>query len=68
MEPKPAQRRTKEQIAADNAAAASRVVAANACASGYVWRSAFGGDKVCVTPGDQTTAATENADAPNHTY
>ena len=52
----------------DNAAAASRVAAADACASGYVWRNAFGGDKVCVLPADQTTAAAENAAGPSHTY
>ena len=58
----------RSQVAADNAAAASRVVAADACASGYVWRSAFGGDKVCVIPSDQAAAAAENADGPGHTY
>lgn len=32
----------------------------NTCAPGYVWRDAYHGDQVCVTPGERDTAAAEN--------
>jgi hypothetical protein len=43
---------TRAQVAADNAAAASRRVSANSdrCVEGYVWRGAQPEDHVCVTP------------------
>jgi len=46
---------------------------ANTCASGYVWREAFPGDVVCVTPSQRTQAAADNAYAssrvdPNGVY
>ncbi|MGW4368932.1 hypothetical protein ACWEKT_25120 [Nocardia takedensis] len=31
------------------------------CQQGFVWREAYNGDVVCVTPGDRDTARTENA-------
>jgi hypothetical protein len=33
------------------------------CKAGFVWREAFSGDKVCVTPTDRDTARSENANA-----
>ncbi|MFI9508913.1 hypothetical protein [Nocardia sp. NPDC052566] len=36
------------------------------CAQGYVWRDAFDGDLVCVTPADRDIAHTENAQAVSH--
>lgn len=33
------------------------------CQQGYVWRDAYNGDTVCVTPGDRDTAHAENAQA-----
>jgi hypothetical protein len=33
------------------------------CLQGYVWRKAYAGDYVCVTPGNRTQAATDNAAA-----
>ncbi|HTW02197.1 MAG TPA: hypothetical protein VMF87_17990 [Streptosporangiaceae bacterium] len=33
------------------------------CLQGYVWRQAFAGDYVCVTPGNRAQAAADNADA-----
>ena len=43
---------TRAQVAADNAAAASRRVSPNSdiCIKGYVWRNARPEDHVCVTP------------------
>jgi hypothetical protein len=35
------------------------------CASGYVWRDAFAGDHVCVTPASRDQAASDNAAAPS---
>lgn len=58
---------SRDQAAADNAAANSRkivnVYGADACISGYVWREAFSGDKVCVTPATRSQAAADNAAA-----
>ncbi|MHA6779885.1 hypothetical protein ACVGOW_02640 [Pseudonocardia saturnea] len=39
----------------------------NTCASGFVWREAFAGDLVCVTPQARTTARNENAAGPANT-
>jgi hypothetical protein len=36
---------------------------ASACAQGYVWREAFAGDYVCVTPAIRAQAARDNAQA-----
>ena len=33
------------------------------CRQGYVWREAFPGDRVCVTPGTRTQAASDNSQA-----
>ena len=45
----------RSRTARENAEAASRVDpagahGANTCIAGYVWRQAFPGDQVCVTP------------------
>jgi hypothetical protein len=59
----------RNQVAADNAAAASRVNPArlvfgpNACQSGYVWRAADDSDYTCVTPDEQSRVAADNAAA-----
>lgn len=37
------------------------------CANGYVWRDAFSGDHVCVTPAQRQQAADQNAAAAGHT-
>ena len=34
------------------------------CLNGYVWRDAFSGDHVCVTPEQRTQAAYDNSQAP----
>jgi hypothetical protein len=36
------------------------------CLSGYVWREAFEGDHVCVTPATRSQAAADNAAAASH--
>ena len=36
---------------------------ADACAEGYVWREAFQGDHVCVTPSTREQAQADNATA-----
>lgn len=38
---------------------------ADTCASGYVWRDAFAGDHICVTPASRNQAASDNAAAPS---
>jgi hypothetical protein len=48
-------------FAAFAASAAPHADAAAWCKSGYVWREAFPGDFACVTPGDRTADANENA-------
>ncbi len=58
----------RDQAAADNAAAASRVDPTGAygphtCKSGYVWREARDGDVVCVEPWVRTQVAADNAAA-----
>jgi len=59
---------TRSQVAADNAAAASRWTngpyGPHTCISGYVWREAFAGDDVCVTPAQRAQAAADNAAGP----
>lgn len=37
------------------------------CKSGYVWREAYSGDVVCVTPTERQEAKDENAAGPGHT-
>jgi hypothetical protein len=58
----------RDQAAADNAAAASRVDPNGAwgpqsCVQGFVWREAFEGDLVCVEPWVRTQVAADNAAA-----
>ncbi|WP_225729077.1 MULTISPECIES: hypothetical protein [unclassified Nocardia] len=36
------------------------------CAQGFVWREAYDGDQVCVTPGDRDIAHSENVQGPSH--
>jgi hypothetical protein len=60
---------TRDQTAADNAAAASRHKEdSRDCKKGYVWRNAFPGDDVCVTEAARDQAQTDNAAAPSHIY
>jgi len=59
---------TRDQAAADNAAAPSRVdpngaYGPDSCIQGYVWREAFTGDHVCVTTAVRSQAAADNAAA-----
>jgi hypothetical protein len=58
---------TFEQVAADNAAAASHWVngpyGPHTCISGYVWRNAYNGDDVCVIPSQRDQATADNAAA-----
>jgi hypothetical protein len=59
---------TRDQTAADNAAAPSRVdpngaYGPDSCVQGYVWREAYQGDHVCVTQDVRTQAAADNAAA-----
>jgi hypothetical protein len=55
---------TRDQAAADNAAAESRRVPGSAdCVSGYVWRVARPEDLVCVTPETRDQTAADNAAA-----
>ncbi len=62
----------KQQAAADNAAAASRVQPApygpDTCKTGFVWREAWSGDHVCVTGAVHSQVAADNAAAPSRTY
>ena len=56
----------RDQAAADNAAAGSRVdpngaFGPNTCISGFVWREAFPGDVVCVDPAVRAQVAADNA-------
>lgn len=56
----------RDQAAADNAAAASRVdpggaFGLNTCVSGFVWREAGSGDVVCVEPHVRSKVAADNA-------
>ena len=55
----------RDQAAADNAAAASRVDPGGAygphtCVSGFVWREAGPGDVVCVEPSVRSRVAEDN--------
>ena len=59
---------SRDQAAADNAAAGERVdpncvYGSDACQSGYVWREAFAGDHVCVDGSVRSQAAADNAAA-----
>ena len=62
----------RRQLAADeNAIAGSRYDPAgaygpNSCVMGFVWREAYVGDVVCVTPDRRTQVAQENAEGPSH--
>ncbi len=42
---------------------AAQPAARDTCRSGYVWREAFPGDRVCVTPETRTQAAQDNSQA-----
>ncbi len=58
----------RDQAAADNAAAPSRVDPNGAygplsCVSGYVWRDAYDGDAVCVEPWVRDQVAYDNSQA-----
>ena len=59
---------SRQQAAADNAAAASRIDPAHRdrCAQGFVWREAFAGDRVCVAPSVRAQAAADNAQSAGH--
>jgi hypothetical protein len=46
------------------AAAGSCAYGPATCAQGYVWREAYFGDRVCVTPDQRDQAAYDNAQAP----
>jgi len=61
---------TREQAAADNAAAAARwgSSANHYCKPGFVWREAFAGDDVCVTVAIRSQAAQDNAAAKGHRF
>jgi hypothetical protein len=55
----------RNQVVADDAAHASRVVPGgaygpNTCQEGFVWREAVGTDQVCVTPEQRARAVTQN--------
>jgi hypothetical protein len=59
----------RDQAAADNAAAASRIDPHGAsgpqsCISGFVWREAGAGDLVCVEPSVRSRVAEDNRLAP----
>jgi hypothetical protein len=61
----------RSQTAADNAAAASRIVlqyGPDTCKEGFVWREAWSGDHVCVTPAIRTQTQQENSLAPSRTW
>ena len=55
----------RAQAQADNAEAHNRVSpgGGDTCRSGFVWRAAFNGDNVCVTPATRTQTAEDNAKA-----
>jgi hypothetical protein len=56
---------TRSDVAADNAAAASRRLPNSVyCVSGYVWREAYSGDLTCVVPARRSQAWADNAAAP----
>jgi hypothetical protein len=61
----------RSQTAADNAAAGSRINLNGGafgkliCLQGYVWRKAFNGDTVCVSPATRAHAGADNAEAAN---
>ncbi|MGV3652093.1 MAG: hypothetical protein ACO1OK_11745, partial [Devosia sp.] len=56
----------RQTVADENRAARSRIdprgaFGPNTCIPGFVWREAFGGDVVCVTPDRRETVRQENA-------
>ncbi|WP_182881782.1 MULTISPECIES: hypothetical protein [unclassified Microbispora] len=52
-------------VVTSSPAAAGQPYGPYTCASGYVWREAYAGDQVCVTPAIRTQTATENALGPS---
>jgi flagellar biosynthesis GTPase FlhF len=60
------ERKRKEAAAQAEKVEIQRRAAANGeCISGFVWREAWVGDKVCVTPAVRSRTASENAKAPH---
>ena len=58
---------TRNQTAADNAAAGSRHLPNSpTCVQGYVWRGAYPGDVVCVSSATRSQAANDDANAYNN--
>jgi hypothetical protein len=58
----------RDTAAQDNGLASQRVdpngaYGPNSCKQGFVWREAFDGDVVCVTPGTRSQASSDNAAA-----
>jgi hypothetical protein len=61
----------RDRTAGENAAAPSLrdpggAYGPNTCIAGYVWREAFAGDVVCVTPEIRSLVRQENRDAASH--
>jgi len=54
----------REQTAADNAAAPSRIYGNGQCVQGFVWREAYPGDHACVTPEIRARTAADTDRAP----
>jgi hypothetical protein len=55
--------RTASLVAGVAMAIAQTAAAQDTCRSGYVWREAFSGDHVCVTPQTRAQAAHDNSEA-----
>jgi len=53
----------RNQVAEDNAVAASRMLGDDRCVYGFVWREASPADHACVTPRTRARTAEENASA-----
>jgi hypothetical protein len=53
----------RNQVAEDNAVAASRMLGDGRCVYGFVWREASPADHACVTPRTRARTAEENASA-----
>jgi hypothetical protein len=61
----------RDRIALENADASKYVdrsgaYGVNSCVAGFVWREAFDGDIVCVTPAARALASQENNEAASH--
>lgn len=54
----------RDQTAADNAAAPSRIYGNGRCVQGFVWRESYPGDHVCVTPEIRERSARDTERAP----